>query len=157
MARHRAAIEWTLKEGEDFAAGRYGRGHQISFDGGHSAPGTASAQVVGNRWAAPGGVDPEEMLTASLSACHMLTFLHKAREAGFVVSRYRDEAEGVMEKIDGDRMAVTRVTLRPQISYAGRAPTAEERERLHHAAHEQCFIANSVKTTVLVEEREPAA
>lgn len=154
MARHRAAVEWTLKDGEDFAAGRYGRGHQISFEGGHTAPGTASAQVVGNKWAQAGAIDPEEMLTASLSACHMLTFLHKAREAGFVVTRYRDDAEGVMEKIEGDRMAVTRVTLKPQISYAGRAPTADERNRLHHAAHEQCFIANSVKTQVVVEERE---
>lgn len=154
MAKHRAAVEWTLKDGEDFAAGRYGRGHQIDFEGGHTAPGTASAQVVGNKWAAPGGVDPEEMLTASISACHMLTFLHQAREAGFVVARYRDDAEGIMEKVDGDRMAVTRVTLKPQITYAGRAPSLDERDRLHHAAHEQCFIANSVKTQVVVEERE---
>ncbi|MDB5441666.1 MAG: putative redox protein regulator of disulfide bond formation [Phenylobacterium sp.] len=157
MAHHRAAVEWALKDGEDFAAGRYGRGHQISFEGGHTAPGTASAQVVGNKWAAAGAIDPEELLTASISACHMLTFLHKAREAGFVVIRYRDDAEGLMEKIDGDRMAVTRVTLKPQISYAGRPPNAEERDQLHHAAHEQCFIANSVKTQVVVEERDPAA
>ncbi|THD74484.1 MAG: OsmC family peroxiredoxin [Phenylobacterium sp.] len=153
MARHRAAIEWSLGEGEDFPGGRYGRGHRIRFEGGHMAPGTASAQVVGNKWAEAGAVDPEEMLVASLSSCHMLTFLHKAREAGFVVVRYRDEAEGVMEPIDGDRRAVTKVTLRPEITYQGRGPTAAERDKLHHLAHEDCFIANSVKTEVTVEER----
>jgi organic hydroperoxide reductase OsmC/OhrA len=112
--------------------------------------------VVG-KWAAPGAVDPEEMFVAALSNCHMLTFLHCARLKGFVVTRYRDVAEGVMGKIDGGRMAVTRVTLRPQITYAGRRPTAEEAARLHHEAHEECFIANSVKTQVEVEEAAPAA
>jgi organic hydroperoxide reductase OsmC/OhrA len=153
MAKYRADVDWSLTEGEDFLGGRYGRGHTLAFEGGHRMPGTASAKVVGNKWAEAGAVDPEEMLVASISACHMLTFLHKAREAGFVVTRYRDEAEGVMEKFDGDRMAVTRVTLRPEITYAGPRPGPEERERLHHAAHKECFIASSVKTEVVVEER----
>ncbi|HEX3700218.1 MAG TPA: OsmC family protein [Phenylobacterium sp.] len=153
MARHRATIEWTLADDDDFAGGRYGRGHAVRFEGGHLLPGTASAQVVGNKWAQAGAVDPEEMLVASLSACHMLTYLHKAREAGFVVTRYRDEAEGVMETIADDRKAVTRVTLRPEITYQDRAPSAAERDRLHHLAHQECFIANSVKTEVTVEER----
>jgi len=154
MARYRATCDWTLAEpGEDFLKGRYGRGHTVVFGSGVRVPGTASAQVVGNRWAAPEAVDPEEMLVASLSQCHMLTFLHKAREAGFVVTRYRDEAEGVMEKFDGDRMRVTRVTLRPEIGYEGRTPTEAERDALHHAAHHECFIANSVKTEVIVEDR----
>jgi organic hydroperoxide reductase OsmC/OhrA len=108
--------------------------------------------VVGNKWAAPDAVDPEEMLVGSLSQCHMLTFLHKAREAGFVVASYRDTAEGVMEEIGPGRMAVTRVWLRPQIRYEGKAPSAAEAEHLHHAAHEACFIANSVTTEVVVEE-----
>ena len=154
MARYRATCDWTLAQpGEDFLSGRYGRGHTIVFGSGVRVPGTASAQVVGNKWAAADSVDPEEMLVASLSQCHMLTFLHKAREAGFIVLRYRDEAEGLMEKFDGDRMMVTRVTLRPEIIYQGRGPNQAQRDALHHAAHDACFIANSVKTEVVVEDR----
>jgi organic hydroperoxide reductase OsmC/OhrA len=82
----------------------------------------------------------------------MLTFLHRARLAGFVVTRYRDAAEGIMEPNAEGRMAVTRVTLRPAITYEGARPTDAERDRLHHEAHEECFIANSVKTDVTVEE-----
>jgi organic hydroperoxide reductase OsmC/OhrA len=155
VATYRATIEWTLKDGEDFANGRYSRGHTVSFAE-HIVPATASRHVVG-KWAAPGAVDPEEMFVAALSNCHMLTFLHRARLAGFVVTGYRDTAEGVMGSIGDERMAVTRVTLRPQIAYAGRRPTPDEAHRLHHEAHEQCFIANSVKTDVTVEEVAPAA
>lgn len=151
MVLYRAGVNWTLAEGEDFAKGRYSRGHQVIFAQ-HNLPGTASHHVVGNKWAAPGAVDPEEMLVASISACHMLTFLHRARLAGFVVTAYRDAAEGVMEANAEGRMAVTRVTLRPQITYDGPSPTGVERDRLHHEAHEECFIANSVKTEVTVEE-----
>lgn len=155
MPTYRATIDWSLEDGGDFAAGRYSRGHQVRFSE-HVVPGTASHHVVG-KWAAPGAVDPEEMLVASISACHMLTFLHRARLAGFVVTRYRDAAEGVMEKNAEGRMAVTRVTLRPEIDYDGRRPTEAERDRLHHEAHEECFIANSVTTEITVEEVEPAA
>ena len=156
MARYRATCDWSLEQpGEDFLSGRYGRGHTVVFGSGVRIPGTASAQVVGNKWAAPNSVDPEEMLVGSISQCHMLTFLHKAREAGFIVTRYRDEAEGLMEKIDeAGRMAVTKVTLRPEIAYEGARPTPDQRERLHHAAHAECFIANSVKTEVTVEEKD---
>lgn len=148
MSRHRAAVEWTLKPGEDFAAGRYSRGHVVRFEA-YEVPATASRHVVG-KWAAPGGVDPEEMFVASLANCHMLTFLHRARLAGFVAVAYRDAAEGVMEKIETGRMAVTRVTLKPEIEWEGAAPDAATLDRLHHEAHEECFIANSVKTEVVV-------
>jgi organic hydroperoxide reductase OsmC/OhrA len=156
MATYRATAEWSLTPGEDFLKGRYSRGHSVSFEDGPEIPGTASHHVVGNKWAAPGAVDPEQMLVASLSTCHMLSFLHVAREAGLMVTRYRDAAEGVMEKNPEGRLAVTRVTLRPVIAYDGRQPTAAERDHLHHLAHETCFIANSVKTEVVVEEREAA-
>jgi organic hydroperoxide reductase OsmC/OhrA len=157
MARHRATTHWTLAAaGEDFLKGRYPRAHRVAFGSGVEVPGTASHHVVGNKWAAPNAVDPEEMLVGSLSQCHMLTFLHKAREAGFVVASYRDEAEGVMEEIAPGRMAVTKVWLRPEIRYEGKAPTADQAEHLHHAAHQECFIANSVKTEVVVEERAAA-
>jgi organic hydroperoxide reductase OsmC/OhrA len=150
MAKYVASVLWTLKDGEDFARGRYSRGHTISFDGGTELAASASPHVVGT-WAVEAAVDPEEMFVAALSNCHMLTFLHKARLAGFVAVRYADDAEGVMAEVAPGRMAVTRVTLRPQITWQGTAPTAAELDHLHHAAHEECFIANSVKTEVVVE------
>jgi organic hydroperoxide reductase OsmC/OhrA len=122
MGRHRATIEWRLGDGEDFLAGRYSRGHAVAFEGGHQAPGTASAQVVGDRWAAKGAVDPEEMLVASISACHMLSFLHVARLAGFVAESYRDAAEGTLTENADGRLALTRTVLRPQIAWRGAPP-----------------------------------
>lgn len=155
MAAYRAAVDWSLKPGEDFARGRYSRGHSIAFDEGLTLPGSASPHAVPRQFTVAAAADPEEMLVAALSACHMLTFLHKAREAGLIVTAYRDQAEGRMEKSAEGRMAVTEVVLRPQITYAGAIPDAALRARLHHAAHEACYIANSVKTEVLVEEQAP--
>ncbi|HEX5380066.1 MAG TPA: OsmC family protein [Phenylobacterium sp.] len=154
MARYVASVLWTLKPGEDFAKGRYSRGHSLSFDGGVEVPASASPHVVG-KWAVEAAVDPEEMLVAALSNCHMLTFLHRARLAGFVATRYADDAEGIMGEVAPGRLAVTRVALRPAIDWEGAAPTPAELERLHHEAHEECYIANSVKTEVVVEP--PAA
>ena len=96
-------------------------------------------------------IDPEEMLVAALSSCHMLSFLHLARVAGFAVKAYEDHAEGVLEEIAPGRQAITKVTLRPKIDWAGPAPQKEALDRLHHEAHDICFIANSVKTQVTVE------
>ena len=149
MAAYTADVAWSLREGEDFAKGRYSRGHVISFDGGLIVPASASPHVVG-KWAVQEAVDPEEMFVAALSNCHMLTFLHKARLAGFVVTSYRDHASGIMEEIAPGKMAVTKVTLSPQIEWDGQAPDAEQLAHLHHEAHEECFIANSVKTEVSV-------
>jgi organic hydroperoxide reductase OsmC/OhrA len=150
MAKYRAALVWTLKDGDDFPAGRYGRGHTVSFEDGPTLPGTASRHVVG-KWAEPGAADPEQMLVAAISSCHMLSFLHEARKAGFAVARYADDAEGIMEDIGEGRMAVTRATLRPRIDWTGKAPTPAELDHLHQLAHEVCFIANSVKTQITVE------
>jgi organic hydroperoxide reductase OsmC/OhrA len=152
MATYRATSEFTLAApGEDFLKGRYPRGHRLTFGSGVSVPGTASHHVVGNKWAAPDAVDPEEMLVGAINTCHMLSFLHAAREAGFVVASYRDEAEGLMTKREDGEMWVSRVVLRPAITWAGRAPTPAELDHLHHHAHQMCFIANSVKTEVVVE------
>jgi len=152
MAKYVATVAWALKPGEDFVNGRYSRAHTIGFDGGAQVAASASPHVVG-KWADPAGVDPEEMLVAALANCHMLTFLHKARLAGLVVTRYEDEPQGVMGEIAVGRLAMTRVTLRPTISFEGRTPDARELAALHHAAHEECYIANSVKTEVVVEGR----
>jgi organic hydroperoxide reductase OsmC/OhrA len=149
MAVYTAEINWKLKDGEDFAKGRYSRGHTLSFDGGTIVPASASPHVVG-KWAVEAAVDPEEMLVAALSNCHMLSFLHIARLAGFSVAAYRDHAEGAVEDIAPGRQAVTKVVLHPDIEWTGRAPDKAELDHLHHQAHEVCFIANSVKTEVTV-------
>jgi len=156
MATYRATSDWSLGAGEDFAAGRYSRGHSVVFGSGFEAPGTASPHVVGNRWSVPGAVDPEEMLVGAINTCHMLSFLHVAREAGFLVTRYRDEAVGIMEKNADGEMWVSKVTLHPEITYQGRQPTPAERDHMHHAAHQVCFIANSVRTEIVVEEKVAA-
>jgi organic hydroperoxide reductase OsmC/OhrA len=157
MATYRATSDWSLEAGADFANGRYSRGHSVTFGSGFEAPGTASPHVVGNKWAVAGAVDPEEMLVGAINTCHMLSFLHIAREAGFLVTHYRDEAVGVMSKRDDGEMWVSQVTLHPQITYQGRQPTQAERDQMHHAAHHICFIANSVKTEIVVEEVVVAA
>lgn len=152
MAHYVATIDWTLTApGEDFLKGRYSRAHTIAFDGGVTLAGSPSPSVVPVPWSDPSAVDPEELLVAALSNCHMLTFLHKAREAGYVVAGYRDEAEGVMRKTAEGKIALTRVALRPHIVFIGNAPDADQMEALHHAAHEDCFIASSVKTEVVIE------
>ena len=128
MATHTAEIKWAAKEsGEEFLKGRFSRAHTVSFDGGTVIPASASPHVVG-KWAVQAAVDPEEMLVASLSSCHMLSFLHLARIAGFAVRAYDDHAEGVTEEIAPGRLAVTKVTLRPKIEWAGAAPKPDELE-----------------------------
>jgi organic hydroperoxide reductase OsmC/OhrA len=149
MAIYTADVTWTLRDGEDFLRGRYSRGHTVCFDGGIAVPASASPHVVG-KWAVEAAVDPEEMLVAALSNCHMLSFLHVARLAGFTVAAYRDHAEGVMEDIAPGKQAVTKVVLHPKIEWMGSAPDKEKLEHMHHEAHETCFIANSVRTVVTV-------
>ena len=149
MATYTADITWTVKAGEDFLSGRYSRGHTLSFDGGTIVPASASPHIVG-KWAVEAAVDPEEMLVAALSNCHMLSFLHVARLAGFRVAAYRDHAEGLLEAIAPGKQAITRVVLHPQIKWTGEAPDKAKLDQMHHQAHKACFIANSVKTEVTV-------
>jgi organic hydroperoxide reductase OsmC/OhrA len=149
MAVYTADVAWRLKDGEDFLNGRYSRGHTVTFDGGTIVPASASPHVVG-KWAVAAAVDPEEMLVAALSNCHMLSFLHVARLAGFTVAAYSDHVEGVMEAIAPGKQAVTKVVLHPQIEWIGKAPDKAMLDHMHHQAHEACFIANSVKTEVTI-------
>jgi organic hydroperoxide reductase OsmC/OhrA len=148
MSGHRATIEW--RSSGDFRENRYSRAHAVSFDGGAAVRGSSSPSVVPEPMSDPAAVDPEEMLVASVAACHMLWFLDLARQAGLEVDRYRDEAVGTMGRLDG-RVAMTRITLRPLIGFAGTSPDAATLERLHHQAHERCFIANSLKSEIVVE------
>ena len=151
MSTYNATVRWSRNGDEGFAKGRYSRAHEIRFDGGISLVGSASPSVVPLPFSREDAIDPEEMLVAALSNCHMLTFLDLARRAGFVIDSYVDEAVGTMERIAPQRMAITKVTLRPKIVYAGASPDKAKLDELHHQAHELCFIANSVKTEVTVE------
>ncbi len=151
MASYTATVDWALQPGEDFIAGQYSRKHTVSFDAGITIPASASPHVVPPPWSAADAIDPEEMLVAAISNCHMLSFLWVAGRAGFSVLSYHDEAEGVMRKNPEGKIAVTRVALRPAIVFDGSQPTPEELDRLHHEAHEVCYIASSVKTQIVVE------
>ncbi|HEX5777079.1 MAG TPA: OsmC family protein [Caulobacteraceae bacterium] len=157
MASYRATIDWALADGDDFAAGRYSRAHTLSFDGGVVVTGSASPHVVRAPFSVEAAVDPEEAFVASLSACHMLWFLHLARDAGLTVASYRDEAEGVMAKNENGKLAMTKVTLRPYIVFKGNQPSPREVDHLHHRAHDECYIANSVKTDVAIEPQSAPA
>ncbi len=154
MGKHVATIDWS-SDGQ-FASGRYSRRHEWRFDGGAVVPGSSSPDVVRVPFSDPAAVDPEEALVAAASSCHMLAFLWVAHKAGFAVESYHDDAEGTMSAVAPGRMGVTRIVLRPRIAFAGRAPAAEELDRLHHDAHEQCFIANSLKSEIVVENPESA-
>ena len=153
MSTYTATIRWNRTGEGDFTRGQYSRSHEWAFDGGTVVPASASPGVVPSPWSDPAGVDPEEAFVASLSSCHMLFFLDFARRGGFIVDSYVDEALGEMGKDVSGRIAVTRVTLRPRVTYSGNQPTTEQITDLHHRSHEACFIANSVKTEVTVEPR----
>lgn len=150
MAEYLATVEWSLKE-PTFLDGKYSRAHTWSFDGGVKVPASSSPCVVPVPWSDPSGVDPEEAFVASLASCHMLTFLFVAAKAGFHIDRYVDKAIGLVGRNGEKRIAVTKVTLHPDCRFVGKQPSREELDVLHHKAHEGCFIANSVKTEVIVE------
>ena len=150
MAHYNATLTW--KRGEQvFADGKYSRAHEIAFDGGVTLPASSSPHVVRVPLSREDAVDPEEMLVASLSSCHMLTFLDLARRAGFVVDSYVDAAEGVMGKDERGRIALTHVTLNPKIAWSGeKRPSAADLDDLHHKSHELCYIANSFRGEVKI-------
>jgi organic hydroperoxide reductase OsmC/OhrA len=146
MSEHKATVHWN-RRGTEFTQKEYTRDHVWAFDGGSEVRASSAPQYLGNEAL----VDPEQAFVASLSSCHMLTFLALSARAGFIVDDYRDEAVGTMERNWEKRIAITRVTLRPSISWGGDPPSAEELDKLHANAHRHCFIANSVTTEVVVE------
>jgi organic hydroperoxide reductase OsmC/OhrA len=152
MSEYTADLLWARDPAEDFLGNRYSRRHTIRFDGGAELAGSSSPHSVPLPWSDASAVDPEEAFVASLASCHMLWFLALAGKRKFCVDRYADHPVGVMEKNAQGRVAVTRVTLRPAVVFSGEArPSRAEIEQLHHAAHEACYIANSVKSEVLCE------
>lgn len=150
MAEHIATIAWTGGvPAADFAKGRYSREHTWTFDGGVTIAGSSSPSVVPLPWSSAAAVDPEEAFVASASSCHMLSFLYVAAKRSYVVTSYRDRAVGVMTKGDNGVPWISKITLDPQIAYEGTAPDAAQLAELHHQAHHECFIANSVKTAIV--------
>ncbi|MDX6261007.1 MAG: hypothetical protein QOH84_2695 [Kribbellaceae bacterium] len=148
MSEHVVDVSWSRGEHE-FTYQNYSRDHEWRFDGGVTVPGSANPAYLGTD---SGTVDPEEAFVAALSSCHMLTFLAIAAKKRLVVDSYVDHAVGVMARNDAGRMAVTRVTLHPVITFAGEVPDEAAMDRLHHLSHQECFIANSVTTEVVVEK-----
>jgi organic hydroperoxide reductase OsmC/OhrA len=150
MAQHKATLSWK-SDNENFAQGKFTRVHSWSFDGGTVVPASASPSVVPAPYSSPAAVDPEEAFVASVSSCHMLTFLHEARKAGFCVDAYDDEAVGEMTKNERGVPWISKITLHPRIVYSGdKRPAPADEEQLHHKAHDGCFIAQSIKTEVVV-------
>jgi organic hydroperoxide reductase OsmC/OhrA len=152
MHRYEARIAWQ-RGGAVFIDNRYSRGHEWTFDGGVTVRASSSPLTVKLPYSVAEAVDPEEALVAATSSCHMLWFLSLAARDGWVVERYSDDAFGVMEQNAAGKLAFTRITLRPCIEFAGdERPTAAEIDALHHRAHDECFIANSLKCEVAVEK-----
>jgi organic hydroperoxide reductase OsmC/OhrA len=150
MSQHSATVSWN-KSTPDYAKGRYSREHTWIFDGGLSVAASASPSVVPAPWSNPACIDPEEAFVASIASCHMLTFLHVARLAGFQIESYEDHAVGHMAPNERRVPWIKSVELNPQIVYGGdKRPSREEEAHLHHQAHEQCFISQSVKTEIAV-------
>lgn len=152
MAKHTALVEWNGK-GSKFTDNRYSRAHTWTFDGGAVVHASSSPHVVRVPFSDPAGVDPEEAYVAALSSCHMLWFLSIAAEAGWAVVSYRDEAEGTMGRNEAGKEFVDRVVLRPFVEFSAGSQVLDDEvvEHLHHRAHEECFLANSVRTVVVVE------
>jgi organic hydroperoxide reductase OsmC/OhrA len=154
MSEHRATIYWQYA-GTDFVRGKYSREHVWEFDGGIRIAASPSPSVVPAPHSNAANVDPEEAFVAAVSSCHMMSFLYIASKAGVAVTSYRDEAVGVLTKNTAGKYWISKVTLHPQIEYADSLPPgAEQIQHLHHAAHEECYIANSINTEVVVAEND---
>lgn len=152
MSEYTASIKWTRLKDEKFTDKKYSRGHTWEFDGGVRVPASSSPHAVPLPYSIEENVDPEEALIAAISSCHMLAFLYVAAKRNFVVDEYTDNVSGLMEKNSEGKYAVTKATLRPKIKFSGaEQPTRQQLEEMHHQAHEECYIANSVKTKITTE------
>lgn len=151
MGRYCAEVQWDRGE-QDFCSGRYSRAHRLRFDGGLDIAGSSSPQVVPLPWSDPQAIDPEEAFVASIASCHMLWFLSIAAKQSLCVDCYQDHAEGMMTRNGSGKMSISRVTLRPQVRFSGaNPPDVDTIHALHHQAHAECFIANSVRTEIICE------
>ena len=151
MSIYTAKITWKSDSAEWFAKNQYTRGHSWEFDGRVTVPASSSPHAVRVPFSVEAAVDPEEALVASASSCHMLSFLWVASKAGFNVGSYEDNAVGEMAATPEGKQWISKITLDPQIAWSGkRVPTREELANMHHEAHEVCYIANSIKSEIVV-------
>lgn len=150
MSTYFAKVKWKSNSHEDFAKNRYSRAHEWSFDGGITVPASSSVHAVRLPFSVEEAVDPEEALVAAASSCHMLSFLWVVSKRGFVIESYEDNAVGEMTKNELGKEWISRISLDPQIAWGDKTPTAEELAEMHHEAHEVCYIANSIKSEVVV-------
>ena len=157
MSLYTAKITWKNDSPESFTKNQYSRAHTWAFDGGVEVPASSSPHAVRLPYSVENAVDPEEALVASASSCHMLTFLWIAARKGFLIDAYEDNAVGEMTKNDKGVEWMSKITLDPQIAWSGdKTPTIDELSEMHHSAHEQCYIANSIKSEIVV-SLEPGA
>jgi len=151
MQRFLATVQWQRGAHEPFADNKYSRAHEWAFDGGLRVPASSSPLSVPLPMSVAANVDPEEALVAAASSCHMLFFLSIAAQRGYVVDSYRDDAHGILERNAEGKMAMTKIALRPAIAFSGAAPDAGQLDAIHHSAHAQCYIANSIKADIVIE------
>lgn len=152
MSKHTALVRWQRQESEAFSDNQYCRAHTWEFDGGLCVPASPSPHIVPLPLSVQENVDPEEAFIAALSSCHMLVFLSIAAKRRYVIDSYIDEAVGELTVGESGKEWVSKVVLRPKIAFVGeKQPTRKQLEKMHHMAHENCFIANSVKTDVVTE------
>ena len=150
MHRYTAEVKWR-NHGPDFLNNEYSRGHKWLFDGGYVVDASAAPGIVPAPWSLAENVDPEEAFIASLASCHMLFFLNIASNQGFLLESYTDNAEGFMGKDSKGRIAITKIVLHPMHEFShDNCPDQDTIDRMHLSAHQQCFIANSVKTKIVI-------
>jgi organic hydroperoxide reductase OsmC/OhrA len=151
MSEHSATILWQ-NTGPDFLSRRYSRAHTWRFDGGTEIPASPSPHIVPTPWSTPANVDPEEAFVASVASCHMLWFLHVCVDSGFEAASYEDNAVGELTGNLEGRLWISRIRLRPSVLWKdSKQPRPDQVARLHQQAHAECFIANSIKTAILIE------
>lgn len=144
-----ATIRWERGEAV-FTDGRYPRAHRLVFDG-LEVPGSSAPSSVRVPLSREDALDPEEAVVGALSSCHMLFFLDFARRGGFRVDSYTDPAVGEMTPNENGKLFLARITLNPAVVFSGeKAPTADEYAALHHRAHEECYVANSLRSEVIL-------
>ena len=147
MSEHKVCLTWS-NEGDDFSYQKYDRTHLWTFEGGTLIKASAAVEYLGKEEL----VNPEEAFAASLSACHLLTFLSVASRKRYTVASYEDNAVAILEKNEKLKLAVTKVYLRPKIKFTGEnIPDQAIIDEMHHRSHLECFIANSVLTEIIIE------
>jgi len=152
---YHATVEWK-RDGAAFLDNKYSRGHAWRFDGGIEVPGSSAPSSVPLPYSVAAAVDPEEALVAATSSCHMLFFLFFAAKQGFVVDRYVDDAIGSMTRNEHGKLYISKIVLRPDVTFSGsKQPSKDELDALHHHAHEECYVANSIKADIVVEPKPP--